>query len=69
MARRHVAIGRGKHDARDAGVGDTANGSSSLKARLQQLRFVYTYTYPIVRDVARAERLVEERKAELRRNP
>jgi hypothetical protein len=55
-------------DARIAAALDARE--SELKGQLQQLRLVYTDNYPIVRDVARAERLVEERKAELRRtNP
>jgi beta-lactamase regulating signal transducer with metallopeptidase domain/outer membrane biosynthesis protein TonB len=52
-------------DARVAAALDARE--SELKGQLQQLRLVYTDNYPTVKNLATAERLVEERKAELRR--
>jgi hypothetical protein len=55
-------------DARVAAALDTRE--SELKSRLQQARQVYTDQYPLVQNLVSALRLVQERKAELRRtNP
>jgi len=38
----------------------------ALTARLREMRMIYTDNYPVVRDLAREEQLVNERRNELR---